>query len=203
MEFLIIPLLLVLLALLAILRSWLAFRRLWPLRMRRSLSDLPPVVVPEGYRLRLFQPGDEEGWVRLVNTAFAEQKRVFIRMSDPAGKKRLSLMLGVGRGSILLAERVVDGELVGTATALEEPLRRRRTGLVACVAVHPAHRGRGLGSAVLTATLHTLCERGHTQAFLNTNPALAPAVRLYERLGFVPVNRRGAARTMREATPCG
>src|SRR6266498_3576632 len=118
MKFLIIPLLLVLLALLFILRWWLVFRRLWPLRMRRSLSDLPPVVVPDGYRLRLFQHGDEEGWVRLVNTAFAEQKRVFIRMSHSAGRKRLSLMLGVGRGSMLLVERMVDGALVGTATAL-------------------------------------------------------------------------------------
>jgi ribosomal protein S18 acetylase RimI-like enzyme len=60
-------------------------------------------------------------------------------------------------------------------------------GLVHWVAVDPGHRGRRLGEALLAAALHAMKARGHTEAFLNTNPALAAAVQLYERLGFVPV----------------
>jgi ribosomal protein S18 acetylase RimI-like enzyme len=203
MALLIILLLLTVLALLLIGYSVLTFRRRWPLRMARFLCDLPPVVMPDGYRLRVLHPGDAEDWVRIMAAAFAAEKCDSLLMNRSALGRMLSLMLRLRRGTVLLAEREMDRELVGTATALEEGIREGRSGLVVCLAVHPEHQRRGLGAALLTAALHTLHERGHSRAFLHTNPALVTAIRLYERLGFAPVDRRGEARTTREATPCG
>jgi ribosomal protein S18 acetylase RimI-like enzyme len=63
------------------------------------------------------------------------------------------------------------------------------------VAVEPHARGRGVGTALLRA----LIDRAEAAGF----PALSlsveednPAIRLYERLGFVPVAKTGNAWTM-------
>jgi mycothiol synthase len=161
----------------------------WPLRMRRSLGDLPPVAVPDGYRLRSYQSVDGEGWVQLVNAAFATEKcvpgqAISVQASRAARQRVLYGINGPDRPRILLAEGEASGELVGTAEAAESSFMGRRVGLIAWVAVHPAHRGRRLGEALVVAALHDLRERGHTEAMLYTNPKLAAANRLYERLGF-------------------
>jgi mycothiol synthase len=159
------------------------------MRMIRSLADLPLIVVPEGYRLRSYRPGDEEGWVRLINSAFATEKRTFDPLVRASFEREFPVSKGESREWILLAERLEDGALGGTTTAWEAEFEGRRMGLVHWVAVAPEHRGKRLGEALLAAALHAMRARGHTEAFLNTNPALASAVKLYERLGFVPVER--------------
>jgi ribosomal protein S18 acetylase RimI-like enzyme len=155
------------------------------MRMIRSLTDMPPVAVPEGYRLRSYRPGDEQAWVDLINAAFSTEKRTFEPLVRESFEGEFPVSNGESREWILLAERVADGALGGTTTAWEAELDGRRMGLVHWVAVDPAHRGRRLGEALLAAALHAMRERGHTEAFLNTNPALVAAVQLYERLGFV------------------
>jgi mycothiol synthase len=165
--------------------GYLRFRVRWPLRMRRRLSDLPPMVVPNGYALRTYRSGEDGVWVQLVNAAFATETRV----SRPV---RRVPRVRAGRGQILVAERADGGEVVGTVKVLYAPPGKgRRAGLIFYLAVHPAHRGYGLGAALVLAALLDLQERGHTEAELYTNPALTTAVRLYERLGFTVVRRSG------------
>jgi GNAT superfamily N-acetyltransferase len=63
------------------------------------------------------------------------------------------------------------------------------------VAVFPAHRGRGIGTALVEAIREEARELGITRLSLSVerdNPALA----LYERLGFRPVGGEGNALTM-------
>lgn len=158
--------------------------------MIRSLIELPAVTVPEGYRLRCYRPGDEEGWVRLINAAFSTEKRAFETLGRESFEREFPVSKGESRDWILFTERVEDGTLAGTTTAWEAEFEGRRMGLVHWVAVDPAHRGRRLGEALLAAALHAMRARGHTEVFLNTNPALAAAVRLYERLGFAAVEER-------------
>jgi ribosomal protein S18 acetylase RimI-like enzyme len=165
------------------------------MRMTRSLIDLPPIATPEGYRLRSYRPGDEEGWVNLVNAAFSTEKRTFEPLVRESFEREFPVSKGESREWILLAERIEDGALAGTTAAWEAEFEGRRMGLVHWVAVAPEHRGQRLGEALLAAALHAMRARGHTEVFLNTNPALAAAVALYERLGFVPVaeaSRNGA-----------
>ncbi len=157
------------------------------MRMTRRLEELPPVVVPAGYRLRAYRPGDEEGWVRLINAAFATEKRAFEPLEHAAFEQEFPTARGESRDWILLAERQGDGSLAGTTAAWETEYQGRRVGLVHWVAVDPAHRGHRLGEALLTAALRALRARGHREAILNTDVALEAAVRLYERLGFAPV----------------
>ena len=52
------------------------------------------------------------------------------------------------------------------------------------IAVSPAHRRRGLGLAVMAALLEWGAEQGATTAYLQVLGNNAPALALYERLGF-------------------
>ena len=66
------------------------------------------------------------------------------------------------------------------------------------IAILPEHRGRGTGTALLRALLAEAAEAGKRLSIhveLNN-----PARRLYERLGFAPVEERGVYVLM-EATP--
>jgi mycothiol synthase len=167
----------------------------WSVPMRRSLSHLPPVVMPDGYRLRVFQPGDEEVWVRLIRTSFATEKGPYVwNRWDDVVRSFSEVWNGSDGEGILFVERKADGMIVGTVGASEKRLRRKRIGMVVWMAVHPEHRGRGLGTALLAAALHAIALRGLTEAILYTNPALLTALRLYDRGGFVPEKRRDVAR---------
>ena len=57
------------------------------------------------------------------------------------------------------------------------------------IEVDPAHRRRGLGLAVVGALLGWGAERGATTAYLQVLGDNAPALALYERLGFVEHHR--------------
>src|SRR5947207_10153348 len=112
------------------------------MRMIRTLSELPPVVVPEGYRLRSYRSGDEEAWVYLMNAAFGTEKRTFDPVVRESFEREYPVEHGEDRAWILFAERVEDGVLGGTTAAWEAEFEGRRMGLVHWVAVDPAHRGR-------------------------------------------------------------
>jgi ribosomal protein S18 acetylase RimI-like enzyme len=72
-----------------------------------------------------------------------------------------------------------DGLATGDATYADDWL-----GLHG-VEVDPAHRRRGLAHAVIAALLDWGAERGATTAWLHVETVNAPAITLYERLGFV------------------
>ena len=50
--------------------------------------------------------------------------------------------------------------------------------------VDPAHRGRGIGPQLVAACLHCAIRDGAPAVGLHTSPIMAPALRLYTRLGF-------------------
>jgi ribosomal protein S18 acetylase RimI-like enzyme len=55
---------------------------------------------------------------------------------------------------------------------------------ISAVCTDPAHRGRGLATRLVRAVAAGIRERGETP-FLHTSAANAPAIRLYESIGFV------------------
>ena len=59
------------------------------------------------------------------------------------------------------------------------------TAEVARVAVRSAHRRKGIGEKLLTAFLEKAKEKGAEQVFLEVRASNVPAMRLYEKLGFV------------------
>lgn len=60
---------------------------------------------------------------------------------------------------------------------------------LAKMAVSPSHQGRGIGEMLGHAAIDYALGKGAEVMFLDTNSALGPAIRLYERLGFAHVQR--------------
>ncbi len=151
------------------------------LRMRRSLdAPVPACDIAPGYALRTLAKGEEAAYVRLKNTCFPESSpwteedfpREFPPMSFNAYER------------IVVAER--EEQLVGTASAWEIDYGGGPLGLLHWVGVDPAHRGQGLGAALNVRALQKLKACGYAEVWLNTSRERMAAVRLYERLGFVP-----------------
>lgn len=85
-------------------------------------------------------------------------------------------------GQVLMAHH--DGRPVGCVAIVPDG-----TGAweVSKMAVAPEHRGHGTGRRLLRAAIAWAQERGATSLFLGSSTDLAPAVRLYESVGFVHV----------------
>jgi ribosomal protein S18 acetylase RimI-like enzyme len=111
---------------------------------------------------------------------------LFLVHVDPARDAELAVReILTGRWGEFLpwASPVVesDGHLRAAALVVRAPYGP----LIADVMVDPASRGRGLGRAVLVASIHSLRERGESVIVLNVTEGNRPAIRLYETTGFV------------------
>lgn len=144
----------------------------------RSLDALPPVVIPEGFELRRFRPGDEQAWVDVLNSTLSlgewDLKRAEERMS----------------GSVhVVAEGVhfVTRNGVPVATACLTHHDEMPEAELGWVGVSPRFQGHGLGYVVCLATLHYIRERGYHAALLYTDDHRLPAIKTYLKLGFEPL----------------
>ena len=150
------------------------------LRMGYTRFDALPAPQPvRGYGLRSFLPGDEDAWVSILRTGdFGEWDR-----------PRLDRMLAGARAplppeGIFFATR--GDRPVGTACVFLQPGEGGDVPELGWVAVHPAHRGRGLGLEVCLAALGFVRGLGRRYAYLGTEDFRLPAIRTYLRLGFEP-----------------
>jgi ribosomal protein S18 acetylase RimI-like enzyme len=88
---------------------------------------------------------------------------------------------------------LVDGERAGRLIVA----RREGAIRIVDIALMPDHRGRGIGTGLLRPLL---AEADETRAVVSINVApFNPALRLYERLGFVAVESDGASVRMERA----
>jgi ribosomal protein S18 acetylase RimI-like enzyme len=78
----------------------------------------------------------------------------------------------------------VGGTIVGEGIALIRHHKRSLSGRLYSLAVHPDHRGHGIGNRLLQTTLAELVARGAKRIFLEVEEKNAAAVKLYERHGF-------------------
>jgi DNA-binding MarR family transcriptional regulator/GNAT superfamily N-acetyltransferase len=97
-------------------------------------------------------------------------------------------VIGPG-GAILFA--LLDGEVIGTCALIRES-----PGVfeLSKMAVETGFRGLGAGRQLLDAAIGEFHRRGGKTLFLESNRRLAPALRLYEKAGFVhqPAPRPGS-----------
>jgi ribosomal protein S18 acetylase RimI-like enzyme len=155
-------------------------------RMEVDLNDLPPLcLLPEGYRWL--------GWDESLLEAHAEAKfRSFVEEIDSVVFPSLSnlpgclhLMREISRKHGFCAEATwllaaPDG-FCGTVQGVRE---RNGMGAIQNLGVTPAHRGRGLGQALLLQALHGFRRAGLGRAFLEVTARNEAAIRLYRRMGF-------------------
>lgn len=169
-------------------------RSLWT--MQRPLADpLPDPVFPVGVTLRTFSVGsDEAAWLDVNRKAFASHpEQGAWTAEDLSLRERESWFDPAG---FFLAERA--GKLAGfhwtkvhtkaenenPAGLSHEAAGQESIGEVYVVGVDPAEQGSGLGRALTLAGLHYLRSRGLPSVMLYVDEDNAPAIRLYESLGF-------------------
>jgi mycothiol synthase len=157
--------------------------------LARSLNgNLPPLEVPEGIRLRTFDPEHDVELVWQVdNTAFRDH------WGYTEGKLEEFLhwiQIPYLRPELwFLAEEVATGQVVGLGLNIIDPdwiaQTGRQEGYVDTLAVLREHRKRGLGTTLLVRSLYALRDAGMEAAHLHADADnLTGAMRLYERVGF-------------------
>jgi len=144
-----------------------------------DLDETPALPLPPGFRLRLYEPGDEEAWVAMH------------RKADVFNTFSLDTFWGqFGTDRDLLRERQVylldsQDQLIGTASAWFQP-GDPGLGRVHWVAILPEYQGQGLAKPLLARVCDRLQALGHTRAYLTTNTVRVPAICLYFSFGFLP-----------------
>lgn len=127
--------------------------------------------------IRAFQPGDEAAFRRLnerwINQYFRLEPADEKVFTDPVGT-----ILNLG-GIILFA--LIDGQYAGCCGLVRIAEREFE---VAKMAVDPAFQGNGIGRKLLQAVIDAGRKTGAKRLYLETNHQLAPAIHLYEALGF-------------------
>ena len=139
-------------------------------------TETKPMTFSE-IRIRPFQPGDEEAFLRLneewITKHFGMEEKDRVTLGDPVGK-----ILKPG-GHIFIA--VANGEPIGCCAllAMEGGVFE-----VAKMAVSERYQGRGTGRKVLEYTVAQARALGAHRLYLETNSKLANAIHLYESVGF-------------------
>jgi mycothiol synthase len=154
------------------------------LHMRVDLPVAAELRLPEGVRIRSFEPGaDEQAWLDVNNAAFDHhpeqgawdldtfRRRMELPWFDPA-----DLLLAVE------GDRVVGSNW----TKLDQ---EKRSGEIYVIAVDPTVHGGGLGMALSIAGLQHMHERGMTEGTLYVDAANEKALAMYRKIGFVGDHR--------------
>ncbi|MCE3555496.1 mycothiol synthase [Pseudonocardia sp. RS11V-5] len=159
-------------------------RVLWQMRRTPDAGPLPALTVPEGATIRPFVVGEDEAeFLRVNNAAFDWHPEQGGWSIDQVREREAEewfdaegFLLAVDAGGTLLGYHWTK---VHPPTATEPSM-----GEVYVLGVDPAAHGRGLGRVLTLAGLHHLAGRGLDTVLLYVEADNAPAVRVYEKLGF-------------------
>ncbi|GAA0231281.1 mycothiol synthase [Cryptosporangium japonicum] len=157
-------------------------------KMCRPLTrPLPPTELPDGVRLREFEPGaDDAAWLRVNARAFAThpeqgkwtQQDLELRLAEPwFDASGFLLAVPADDPSKLLGYHWTKRERADDGTPGPE-------GEVYVVGVDPDAQGLRLGTALTLAGLEYLARTGATESTLYVDESNPRAVRLYTGLGF-------------------
>jgi len=108
---------------------------------------------------------------------------------DESGQRMIRMLRNFGALESILMEGspgfvwVEDGQILGNVGMQRNPTRRD-TWVIGNVATHPAHRNRGIASALLSAIIHYAHVRGARHIALQVVEGNGPAQHLYEKHGF-------------------
>jgi ribosomal protein S18 acetylase RimI-like enzyme len=106
---------------------------------------------------------------------------------DPINYYDLEFMLSASHIHLLVAEQ--DGELLGSGYARIEDakhyLQHPQHAYLGFMYTVPAHRGKGINLAIITALKEWSKARGITEMRLDVYHRNEPAIRAYEKAGFV------------------
>lgn len=146
---------------------------LWP----EHRLDQPPLIdVAAGYRLRQFEHGDHEQYAGLMAAA---------GMDVPRFEYWWDHILPDG---FFVIEHEATGRLAAACFASHHPAPRHpHAGNLGWLAADPVHRGKQLGRSVSAAVTARLIRGGYRRIYLETHDFRLAAIRLYLRMGWVPL----------------
>lgn len=136
-----------------------------------------PTIVP-------MQPDHIEGFHRALDVVARERKYLASIEAPPLEQSR-AFVMGQLQAKSAMYVAVEDGEVVGWC----DIKRMDRAAYAHCgglgMGVLPAVRGKGLGTALIRATLDAAWESGLVRVELSVYDHNRPAIRLYEKVGFM------------------
>jgi mycothiol synthase len=150
--------------------------------LRPHLRYLPPrdgIVLPPGYAIRTYQPGDEQAWAEIMNTGIGSGWTV-----ERVREKLTGLPQFDPQGLFFITYK---GQPVATACAWREHPKEREHGILHMVCALPQHRGHRFGYVVSLRVLWYFAEHGFTDCRLLTDDWRLSAIKTYLDLGFQPV----------------
>jgi len=154
------------------------------LQMRRPLTDLPPVTLPDGVHITTYAgPADDAELLRVNNAAFAwHPEQSGWTEADIAERRDEPWFDPAG---LFMAFDVNTDKLLGFHWT---KVHDENLGEVYVVGVDPAAQGRGLGATLTLVGLHHLAERlsdsEQPTVMLYVEAENSAAVKTYQRLGF-------------------
>ena len=146
-----------------------------------SLDALPETQTPDGVEIRSFAPGDEDGWLSVNNAAFDWHP-------EQGGQTRADIDAVVTAAdfdpnTFVIAAR--DEEVIGFhQTKITDTDDEGRLGEVYVVGVDPRIHAKGVGKALTVEGMRRMVAAGAETIELYVESDNAPALGLYERLGF-------------------
>ena len=146
-----------------------------------SLDSLPETQAPEGVEIRSFAPGDEDGWLSVNNAAFDWHP-------EQGGQTRADIDAVVTAAdfdpnTFVIAAR--DEEVIGFhQTKITDTDDEGRLCEVYVVGVDPCIHAKGVGKALTIEGMRRMVAAGAETIELYVESDNAPALGLYERLGF-------------------
>lgn len=165
------------------------------LQLRRPLPvppDHPARAAAPALALRPFRPErDVEPWVRQNDRAFAWHPDQGGRSADQLRAQLEEPWVDLA-GFLVLDDPDHPDRLAGSCWTRVHPASGTDPALgeIFVIGVDPDHHGRGLGAALVLAGLDHLAAAGLGTAMLYVEADNAPALRLYDRLGFTVHQRR-------------
>jgi RimJ/RimL family protein N-acetyltransferase len=150
------------------------------------MTDAPP---PDGVEIRIAQPSDARAFLTAYSSVAAEKRyiqteRVTARVGDYRRRFRKAWD---ERGAHLVA---VDGDrVVGSLSIRRDDHPATEHVATLGMFVVSTHRGRGLGTRLMTEAMRWAREQHVERIELTVYPHNDPALALYRRFGFVEEGR--------------
>lgn len=155
-----------------------------PLKMvRKDLLNIPEYALPTGFRIRLFEKGDEHNWAKVETSVgeFKNEKDALERFNKEFGP----YLDEMSRRCVFIENK--NGEVIGTTTAWYGDLNGdgEISGRIHWVGVIPEYQGAKLSKPLLSAAMNILAHY-HSQAYLTSQTTSYQAINMYLNYGFEP-----------------
>ncbi|GGB84277.1 GNAT family N-acetyltransferase [Staphylococcus nepalensis] len=153
--------------------------------LRDQLDHIPDYGLPNGYKIRHFQKGEQLKWANVETSVneFNTINQALCHFNDEFGP-----YLDQMEQRCLFIENA-KGEVIGTATAWYGRLtdERHTMGRIHWVAIIPEYQGKHLSKPLLSATMK-LIAKYHNQVYLTSQTTSYQAINMYLDFGFRPIH---------------